>query len=113
MDNVLTNLNLWVAAVTELIRFTVSGNPYELSAHMPLVVVLVPRVMALRPRFAATVKVSTKYVSYLYIYDEQCFVRVCKFLSFSLQSHSRCHILVISDPLIEKSLLTASIIFLV
>lgn len=46
-----------VAAVTELIRFTVSGSPVELSAHMPLVVVLVPQVMALRPRFAATVKV--------------------------------------------------------
>lgn len=45
------------AAVTELIRFTVSGSPVELSAHMPLVVVLVPQVMALRPRFAATVKV--------------------------------------------------------
>lgn len=63
--NALTNLNLWFAAVTELIRFTVSGNPYELSAHMPLVVVLVPQVMALRPRFAATVKVSIKYVSYV------------------------------------------------
>lgn len=43
--------------MTELIRFTVSGSPAELSAHMPLVVVLVPQVMALRPRFAATVKV--------------------------------------------------------
>lgn len=47
-----------VDAVTELIRFTVSGSPVELSAHMPLVVVLVPQVMALRPRFAATVKVA-------------------------------------------------------
>lgn len=43
--------------MTELIRCTVSGSPVELSAHMPLVVVLVPQVMALRPRFAATVKV--------------------------------------------------------
>lgn len=66
MGNVLTNLNLWFVAVTELIRFTVSGNPYELSAHMPLVVVLVPQVMALRPRFAATVKVSTKYELFIY-----------------------------------------------
>ena len=47
-----------VTAVTELIRFTVSGSPAELSAHMPLVVVLVPQVMALRPRFTATVKVG-------------------------------------------------------
>ncbi|KAG0561064.1 hypothetical protein KC19_9G034400 [Ceratodon purpureus] len=47
-----------VDAVTELIRFTVSGSPAELSAHMPLVVVLVPQVMALRPRFTATVKAA-------------------------------------------------------
>jgi transportin-3 len=87
MGNVLTNLNLWFAAVTELIRFTVSGNPYELSAHMPLVVVLVPQVMALRPRFAATVKVSTKYVSYLYIIFCLCMVNYVLLVSASF-SHS-------------------------
>ncbi len=35
-----------------------NGSPVDLAAHMPLVQVLVPRVMALRPRFAATVRVS-------------------------------------------------------
>ncbi|XP_024389574.1 transportin MOS14 [Physcomitrium patens] len=47
-----------VDAVTELIRFTVSGSPVDLSIHMPLVVVLVPQIMALQPRFAATVKAA-------------------------------------------------------
>jgi transportin-3 len=46
------------SSVTELIRYTVNGSPVDLAAHMPLVQVLVPRVMALRPRFAATVRVS-------------------------------------------------------
>lgn len=49
--------------MTELIRFTVSGSPVDLSIHMPLVVVLVPQIMALQPRFAATVKVCHCYFS--------------------------------------------------
>ncbi|KAH9568191.1 hypothetical protein CY35_03G065200 [Sphagnum magellanicum] len=47
-----------VDAVTELIRYTVNGSPVDLAAHMPLVQVLVPRIMALRPRFAATVRAA-------------------------------------------------------
>jgi transportin-3 len=46
-----------VDAITELIRYTVSGNPIELAAHMPLVQVIVPRIMALQPRFSAAAKV--------------------------------------------------------
>lgn len=47
-----------VDAVTELIRFTVNGSPGGLAEQMLLVQVVVPRVMALRPRFSASLKIS-------------------------------------------------------
>ncbi|KAG6551513.1 hypothetical protein Mapa_006936 [Marchantia paleacea] len=47
-----------VDAATELIRFTVNGNPVDLASHMSLVQVIVPRIMALKPRFAAAVKAA-------------------------------------------------------
>ncbi|GBG59060.1 hypothetical protein CBR_g24406 [Chara braunii] len=48
-----------VDAVCELIKLTVSGSePTKMAEYMPLVQVLVPRVMALRPRFAAAVKAA-------------------------------------------------------
>ncbi|CAM6084292.1 unnamed protein product [Calypogeia fissa] len=47
-----------VDAITELIRYTVSGNPGELAANMSLVQVIVPRIMALLPRFSAAVKAA-------------------------------------------------------
>ncbi|GJP44351.1 hypothetical protein CLOM_g3730 [Closterium sp. NIES-68] len=46
-----------VEAVCELIRFSVSGGPAALAANMPLVQLLVPRIMALLPRFSAALKV--------------------------------------------------------
>ncbi|KAJ7520942.1 hypothetical protein O6H91_19G031100 [Diphasiastrum complanatum] len=45
-----------VDAVAELIRYTVCGTSIDLVAQMPLVQVLVPRVMALRPRFTAAIR---------------------------------------------------------
>ncbi|KAL3676845.1 hypothetical protein R1sor_026793 [Riccia sorocarpa] len=47
-----------VDAALELIRYTVSGNPVDLAAHMSLVQVIVPKIMALKPRFGAAVKAA-------------------------------------------------------
>ncbi|CAI5959333.1 unnamed protein product [Closterium sp. NIES-65] len=46
-----------VEAVCELIRFSVSGGPAALAANMQLVQLIVPRIMALLPRFSAALKV--------------------------------------------------------
>ena len=46
-----------VTAVTELIRFTVHGSHGELAEQMPLVQIVVPQVMGLRPKFSASLKV--------------------------------------------------------
>ncbi|KAI5076843.1 hypothetical protein GOP47_0008908 [Adiantum capillus-veneris] len=47
-----------VDAVTELIRYTVSGSPGGLAEQMPLIQIIVPHVMALRSRFAASLKIA-------------------------------------------------------
>ncbi|MCO5614512.1 hypothetical protein L7F22_068795 [Adiantum nelumboides] len=47
-----------VDAVTELIRFTVSGSSGGLAEQMPLVQIILPHVMALRSRFAASLKIA-------------------------------------------------------
>ncbi|KAL2608832.1 hypothetical protein R1flu_027405 [Riccia fluitans] len=47
-----------VDACCELIRYTVSGNPVDLAAHMSLVQVIVPKIMALKVRFAVAVKTA-------------------------------------------------------
>lgn len=48
-----------VEAVCELIRFTKDGSSGLLAVNMPLVQLLVPKVIALRPRFSAAVKAAT------------------------------------------------------
>ncbi|XP_024544223.1 transportin MOS14 [Selaginella moellendorffii] len=45
-----------VDAVSELIRYTITGCPEDVAVHMPLVQILVPCVMGLRPRFAVALK---------------------------------------------------------
>ena len=48
--------------MTELIRFTVNGSRGELAEQMPLVQIVVPHVMGLRPRFSASLKVLVDFL---------------------------------------------------
>ena len=56
-------LALPLAAVLELVRFTVAEGPAGLAANMALVQLLVPSIMELRPRFRAAVKVRLPSVA--------------------------------------------------
>eukprot|EP00850_Spirogloea_muscicola_P000526 SM000002S05606 [mRNA] locus=s2:1152982:1161233:- [translate_table: standard] len=47
-----------VEAVCELIRFSVGSSSADIAANMPLIQILVPRVMALRPRFNKALKAA-------------------------------------------------------
>ncbi|KAH7433969.1 hypothetical protein KP509_07G095100 [Ceratopteris richardii] len=53
-----TSFDAAVDAVTELIRFTVSGTPGGLAEQMPLVQIIVPHVMALKSRFVGSLKIT-------------------------------------------------------
>ena len=53
-----TELWLLCAAVCELIRYTILGSPGGMAEQMPLIQVLVPHVMELRPRFTVSLKVQ-------------------------------------------------------